>query len=82
MISLVILDNNRSREATIQGLGSLKYKGPSPCTLHEARILLYSDADCRKMINSTGNNGSAMQGALCAGYLEGGIDACQVMPNA
>lgn len=74
-------DNNRSREAWVQGLGTLKYKGDVPCTLHEARVLLYSDAVCRRMLNSTGNNGSAMQHAICAGYLEGGIDACQVQQD-
>lgn len=72
-------NNSRPKEATILGFGSLKYAGSSPCTLYEARILIYSDKTCKDMIDSTGNNGSGIVHALCAGYLTGGIDACQVI---
>lgn len=75
---VVVADNNRAKEGIIQGLGVLKYQGSIPCTLREARILIYSDKDCKKMINSTGNDGNALQHAICAGYISGGIDACQV----
>lgn len=71
-------NNTGAKEGTVQGLGVLKYQGGTPCTLHEARVLIYSDNDCKKMINSTGNDGNALQHAICAGYLSGGIDACQV----
>lgn len=71
--------NSRPKEATILGFGSLKYNGDSPCTLREARILIYGDEACKEMIDSTGNNATNFKHALCAGYLAGGIDACQVI---
>lgn len=68
----------RPKEATVPGLGTLRFKGAMPCTVHEARILIYSDNECRAMIHRTGNNGTQLQNAFCAGYLQGGIDTCQV----
>ena len=59
-------------------MGTLKYQGAMPCTLHEARLLIYPDSTCKKMTNSTGNNASAITNAFCAGYMNGGIDTCQV----
>lgn len=60
------------------GLGSLKYNGEAPCKLNEARLLIYTDKECHKMLNETGNNDTLIKSAFCAGYLAGGIDACQV----
>lgn len=70
--------NPRPRDGTVPGMGTLKYEGPMPCTLHEARLLIYPDSACVKMMNDAGNNGSAIVNAFCAGYLTGGIDTCQV----
>ncbi|ENN83123.1 hypothetical protein YQE_00513, partial [Dendroctonus ponderosae] len=67
----------RPKEGTVPGMGTLKYQGPMPCTLHEARLLIHSDATCFKMINDTGNDGNDIKNAFCAGYLTGGIDSCQ-----
>ncbi|XP_066252131.1 clotting factor G beta subunit-like [Euwallacea similis] len=69
--------NHRPRDGTVPGMGALKYQGQVPCTLHEARLLIYSDSTCIKMLNDSGNNGSQLEHALCAGYLSGGIDTCQ-----
>ncbi|KAJ3650336.1 hypothetical protein Zmor_022030 [Zophobas morio] len=68
---------NKPREGWVPGLGTLRYHGSTPCTLHEARLLVYSDSECRKMINSTGNDPKKLYRAFCAGYLQGGIDTCQ-----
>ncbi|CAG9772514.1 unnamed protein product [Ceutorhynchus assimilis] len=67
----------RPREASVPGMGTLKYQGGMPCTLHEARILIYPDSTCGQMINSTGNKPDDIKNAFCAGYLAGGIDTCQ-----
>ncbi|XP_050303469.1 proclotting enzyme-like isoform X2 [Anthonomus grandis grandis] len=69
--------NVRPKDGTVPGMGTLKYQGAMPCTLHEARLLIYPDGTCVDMINSTGNNGSDVKNAFCAGYLSGGIDTCQ-----
>ncbi|XP_030755690.1 proclotting enzyme-like [Sitophilus oryzae] len=67
----------KPKEGTVPGMGTLKYQGPMPCTLHEARLLIYPDDECRKMIKTTGNNDTAMKNAFCAGYMTGGTDTCQ-----
>ncbi|XP_008201015.2 acyl-CoA desaturase 1 isoform X1 [Tribolium castaneum] len=67
----------RPREGSVPGLGTLRYHGSTPCTLHEARLLVYSDYECKKMLNRTGNDPNKLIGAFCAGYLQGGIDTCQ-----
>ncbi|KAL1510014.1 hypothetical protein ABEB36_004672 [Hypothenemus hampei] len=67
----------RPKEGTVPGLGALKHEGPMPCTVQEARLLIYPDTACRKMINDSGNNPSDVVNAFCAGYLAGGIDTCQ-----
>ncbi|CAH0559651.1 unnamed protein product [Brassicogethes aeneus] len=61
----------------VTGLGTLRFKGDEPCTLKEARILIYSDLDCRKMLNRSEGTGNDLDKAFCAGYLQGGIDTCQ-----
>ncbi|KAJ8921473.1 hypothetical protein NQ315_003091 [Exocentrus adspersus] len=67
----------RPKEGTVPGLGTLKYEGAMPCTVHEARLLIYNDTECREMMNSTGNDPKAIRNAFCAGYEQGGIDTCQ-----
>lgn len=75
----VMSGESRGKEAFIAGLGNLKYKAPKPpCTMHEARVKIYSDEECRKMLNKAEGGGDQFINGLCAGYLEGGIDACQV----
>ncbi|XP_019868973.1 clotting factor G beta subunit isoform X2 [Aethina tumida] len=67
----------KPKEGIVVGLGSLKYNGEAPCKLNEARLLIYTDKECHKMLNETGNNDTLIKSAFCAGYLAGGIDACQ-----
>ncbi|XP_056637930.1 clotting factor G beta subunit-like [Diorhabda sublineata] len=62
---------------TVPGLGTLRYRGAMPCTVHEARLLFYNDSMCHDMINKTGNDASIIENAFCAGYIQGGIDTCQ-----
>uniref|UniRef100_A0A6P7FUB0 Trypsin-1-like n=1 Tax=Diabrotica virgifera virgifera TaxID=50390 RepID=A0A6P7FUB0_DIAVI len=64
-------------DATVPGLGTLRYHGAMPCTVHEARLLIYNDTVCRAMMNKTGNDARIMEKSFCAGYLQGGIDTCQ-----
>lgn len=68
----------KPKDGTVPGLGTLKYQGAMPCTVHEARLLIYNDTECHNMIKMTGNNDSLIKNAFCAGYLQGGIDTCQV----
>ncbi|CAH1119191.1 unnamed protein product [Phaedon cochleariae] len=69
--------NKMPPDGTVPGLGTLKYHGAMPCTVHEARLLVYNNSECVRMINSTGNDAKAIKNAFCAGYIQGGIDTCQ-----
>ncbi|CAG9857958.1 unnamed protein product [Phyllotreta striolata] len=64
-------------DGTVPGLGTLRYHGAMPCTVHEARLLVHNQTECFDMINSTGNDPNLIENAFCAGYLQGGIDTCQ-----
>lgn len=46
--------------------------------MKEARLLIYPDAECKKMLNREEGTGNNLDKAFCAGYLQGGIDTCQV----
>ncbi|KAF2891211.1 hypothetical protein ILUMI_14962, partial [Ignelater luminosus] len=75
----VAQSETRGREGWVQGLGHLNHDSrAAPCTLQEARLLIYPEETCIKMLNSTENDVEAFVHAFCAGYLEGKIDTCQV----
>ncbi|GJQ69112.1 hypothetical protein Trydic_g6275 [Trypoxylus dichotomus] len=68
----------RPKEGYVSGLGDQQWNAKSmTCTMHEARILIYPDDVCKKMLDSQGEQGKLLNHAFCAGYMEGGIDACQ-----
>ncbi|KAJ8960534.1 hypothetical protein NQ318_013822 [Aromia moschata] len=67
----------KPNEASVPGLGTLRYQGRMPCTVHEARLLIYDDKECHDMIYRTGNDPKQIKNAFCAGYLQGGTDTCQ-----
>lgn len=75
-------DKTKRRRATIVGLGTLEYlKSQQPCTLREASVALHSDEVCVDMLTKILGIGDRFKKAFCAGYLEGGIDSCQVRYN-
>lgn len=69
----------RGKEAYVQGVGVLHHDiHKLSCVLREARVLIYTDKVCRKMLMDNDDDGDDnFQHAFCAGYLQGGIDACQ-----
>nr|XP_022904675.1 cationic trypsin-like [Onthophagus taurus] len=76
--SKVMKESRRPKEALVTGLGELKFNSrDTPCTVHEARVLMYPDKTCRSMLNQADGTGKKLKGAFCAGYLSGGIDSCR-----
>ncbi|KAL3278860.1 hypothetical protein HHI36_016381 [Cryptolaemus montrouzieri] len=67
----------RPKEGLVPGLGVLKYEGATPCTLHESRLLISSDKECKSMLVNVEKNVSHIIKAFCAGYIQGGVDTCQ-----
>lgn len=71
-------DGTRGKEGIVMGLGNLQYgNSEEPCKLKEARVLVYNDQVCKKMLKEQEEDPEAFVHAFCAGYLEGKIDACQ-----
>ncbi|XP_076024242.1 transmembrane protease serine 2 [Genypterus blacodes] len=62
------------RQAWITGWGSLAAGGSSPNRLMQAQVTIYTKDNCnRKSIL----NGAITDAMICAGKMEGGVDACQ-----
>ncbi|XP_049821320.1 proclotting enzyme-like [Aethina tumida] len=76
-ICLPSLGGKTPLEGTVLGMGALKFNGSVPCTLHEARLLIYPEEKCRDIITKSGNNASAMINVFCAGYTTANADTCQ-----
>ena len=69
------------REAlTVSGWGVLEPGGEAPNVLHSAKVLGMSNEKCRRVspkIQYLFMQGGFTSSMLCAGYIKGGIDACQ-----
>ncbi|XP_068909449.1 trypsin-3-like [Tenebrio molitor] len=48
-----------------------------PCTMREVQLKIYSDEECRDMLEKNGESGDKLANAFCAGDLEGTKDTCQ-----
>ncbi|ETE63056.1 Transmembrane protease serine 11E, partial [Ophiophagus hannah] len=59
----------------VTGFGALKDDGPSVHELRQTEVKIIGNEICNKR---GVYNGAISSGMLCAGYLEGGSDACQV----
>ncbi|KAF7239059.1 hypothetical protein EYD10_14265 [Varanus komodoensis] len=62
-------------DAVITGWGALSNDGETPNVLQEATVKLIDSYTCNRR---EVYNGAIAPGMLCAGYLEGGVDSCQV----
>jgi len=60
----------------VSGWGTLKEDGKPSCLLQEVEVPVMSLQDCR---NTSYNARMISDNMLCAGYLEGQKDSCQVM---
>ena len=62
------------KKCYIAGWGKTRWNGAKPDSLREAVVELVPRATCNA---PQSYNGKIHQRALCAGYAEGGVDACQ-----
>uniref|UniRef100_A0A3Q3IM62 Uncharacterized protein n=1 Tax=Monopterus albus TaxID=43700 RepID=A0A3Q3IM62_MONAL len=62
------------QRAWITGWGALRSSGPSPVILHQAQVTIYSRVTCNR---PEVLNGDVTETMICAGKLQGGVDACQ-----
>ncbi|XP_054872927.1 transmembrane protease serine 2 isoform X1 [Amphiprion ocellaris] len=60
--------------AWITGWGTVRSGGPSPDTLNQAEVTIYSRETCNA---PQVLDGMLTQSMICAGKLEGGVDSCQ-----
>ncbi|KAI4457601.1 tryptase-related [Holotrichia oblita] len=73
-----ISEAERPKEEVVAGFGDLEWQTiVVTCTMHEAKLLTYSDEVCRNMLKMQHSEEKGLKKAYCAGYLPGGIDACQ-----
>ncbi|XP_074083549.1 transmembrane protease serine 11C-like [Macrotis lagotis] len=61
-------------DVVVTGWGSIKTDGASPNVLQKGKMKIIDPAKCN---NKEVYNGAITNGMLCAGFLEGKIDACQ-----
>ena len=62
------------KECYVTGWGHTQYEGPKPDVLREAKVQLVPQLICNL---ARSYNGTIHQRALCAGFEQGGVDACQ-----
>uniref|UniRef100_A0A3B5APJ8 Transmembrane protease serine 2-like n=1 Tax=Stegastes partitus TaxID=144197 RepID=A0A3B5APJ8_9TELE len=68
------LDFSAGSRAWITGWGALRSNGPSPDTLNQAQVTVYSRETCN---GPQVLNGQITESMICAGKLQGGVDSCQ-----
>ena len=62
------------KECYVTGWGHTQWNGTQPDILREAKVRLVPRKICNKALSY---NGTIHNRALCAGFEEGGVDACQ-----
>ncbi|KAM8742323.1 transmembrane protease serine 2 isoform 1-T2 [Acanthopagrus schlegelii] len=68
------VDLSAGQQAWITGWGALRSSGPSPNTLNQAQVTIYSRETCNR---PQVLDGAITETMICAGKLEGGVDSCQ-----
>lgn len=63
-------------KAIVAGWGSIKENGKSTCILRDVKIPIISNLDCIQNTNYA--SGMITENMICAGYLDGEEDSCQV----
>ena len=61
------------KECYVTGWGEIQWKGSTPDILQEAKVRLVPPLICNSALSY---NGAIHNRALCAGFEEGGVDAC------
>lgn len=66
------------KTATLTGWGRLSEGGILPSVLQEVKVDIVSNDKCEEMFLKAGRHENITDIFICAGYEEGGKDACQV----
>ena len=75
-IPLAVDEPPEGTQCTASGWGVLR-DGSLPSILQEVQVPFIPRESCSMMYNGT-HEGSILPGMVCAGYAEGGKDACEV----
>ena len=64
----------KGKECYVTGWGHLQYAGQKPHTLRQGKVRIVDQDKCNGIKSY---NGQVHERALCAGFEQGGVDACQ-----
>ncbi|XP_054722085.1 serine proteinase stubble-like [Uloborus diversus] len=71
------LDDVAGRMAVVTGWGRLAEEGELPGSLHEVSMPILTNKECEEMYSAAGYVETIRDVFVCAGLLNGGLDACE-----
>lgn len=77
IITHILASHYAGTKATIAGWGSINERGDQSCVLNEIKVPILTNLECVQFTAYA--PGMITENMMCAGYLDGEQDACQVI---